>query len=263
MWWSRVVLGARIVAVVWAGLVGLLEVLTYFEIVKPSEKLAPTIWTISLLMIGLGSLGGIISEAVKNRFAAKRERYDKALMSLFIELCRDGGVRFEELGGSVYRAARWRRTIRYEDGTKGTRLVRVHRFRPSGFPAPSGIAWTDRTGAVGECWTTRRPVYKDWHAVAKKYREPITAGEFRSVSKKTKNGFEVEQFNAIARKYSEMQVVPILDQAHDDRQIGVLSVDRLYVEDGVFQAVLDLRISLRLISATSAAVGSILKPRDN
>ncbi|WP_353113860.1 hypothetical protein [Microbacterium sp.] len=263
MWWSRVVLGARIVAVVWAGLVGLLEVLTHYEIVKPSEKLAPTIWIISLLMIGLGSLGGIISEAVKNRFAAKSQKYDTALMSLLIELCRDGEVRFEDLGGSVYRAARWRRTVRHPDGSKGTRLVRVHRFRPSAYPAPSGITWTDKTGAVGECWSKHRPVPKNWHAVAAKYQEPITATDFRGVSKATKNGFELEEFNAIAGKYSELLAVPVWDPAHDDRQIGVLSVDRLYTEGDSFKAVLNLAASQRLISATSATIGSILRPRGN
>ncbi|MFT4281497.1 hypothetical protein [Microbacterium sp.] len=261
MWWRRIVLWARVIAVTWAGLVGLLEVLVHYELVTPSPRVQPTIWIISLSMIGLGSLGGIIGDAVKQRFAERKSLYDNALMTLLIELSRDQTARFEDLGGSVYRPARWRRTVRHEDGTRSVRLKRVHRFRPSAFPLPSGITWTARTGAVGECWTSHRPVPKNWQAVAAKYQGPVGAADFRRVSKETKNGFSLDEFNAIAHRYSEVLAVPVWDPARDDKQVGVLSVDRLYAEDVTFKPILSSTVAQRLVAATSAAVGSILKPQ--
>ncbi|MBZ4488029.1 hypothetical protein LQ938_11885 [Microbacterium sp. cx-55] len=261
MWWKHVVFWAKVAAAIWVGLVGLLEVLTRYEVVEPNDNLQPTVWVISLIILGVGSVGELIGEAVKNRFAEKKGRYDAALMSMVIELCRDGTLRFEDLGGSVYRRARWRRTVTHEDGTKSQRLKRVHRFRPSAYPPPSGITWTARTGAVGECWEKHRHIYKDWHAVASKYPDPLTATEYARVSKSTKNGFTLEEFNSIARKYSELLAVPIYDPLNDEKQLGVLSVDRLFDSEQSFAPVLGKEPKQRLVFAASATIGSILKPQ--
>ncbi|AZS48170.1 hypothetical protein CVS53_02886 [Microbacterium oxydans] len=254
---------ARIVAVVWAGLVGLLEGLIYYEVIVPHEKLQPTVWIISIALIGVGSLGELIGDAVENRYAVKKARYDKAIMSMLIELCRDGSLRFEDLGGSIYKPAKWwRRSVKYDDKSKSRRLKRVHRFRPAEFPPPSGITWTARTGVVGECWDKHRPSYRDWYAVARKYPEPLTEREYARVSKETKNGFSLDEFNAIVRKYSELFAVPIYDPSNDEKQLGVLSVDRVYDdEQSSFTPVLGKDAKQRLVFAASATIGSILRPQ--
>ncbi|WP_144833032.1 hypothetical protein [Microbacterium sp. BH-3-3-3] len=261
MWWKRVVFWARVAAIVWVALVGLNEVLTFYKVYEPSPNLQPTIWLVSVLLLGVGSLGNLIGDAVRDRFAVKRGKLDSAMMSMIIELCADGSLRFDDLGGSVYKPAWLPRFVRDSSGEKVQRLKRVHRFRPSASSPPSGISWTARTGAVGECWSLRRPVYKDWHAVASRYKEPLTATEFARVSKATRNGFSLDQFNVIASKYSELLAVPVYDPQNDAKLIGVVSVDRLFDPDVAYTKTLDASPKKRLVFAASAAIGIILKPQ--
>jgi hypothetical protein len=261
--WSRLVFWLRLGAVLFAGIVGLLAVLDFYQVLQLSPNFDPWVWSISLAIIAADNVGTLISRAVRARLGRKDAKIEAALMSLLLAVTDAGDLRFQDLGASVY-VTTWRGRLRGRSGRRPMPLKRIHRFRPSGYPLRSGIAWSAATGAVGECWRTHRVVHKKWHAIATTYDGvELDEAQFAKISKDARSGFTCEQFNAIVGKYSEIVTVPIWHGRNDRRQIGVLSLDRVFQADQPdFSYQLGKKDVLAVASATASAAGRILKPSD-
>lgn len=256
--WSKIVLVGRIIAVAWALWVGIMEVLTYYQIVTVQLNFQPIVWLVSLVVMGIGSLGGIIGDHLAESKTKKGRKYEAALMGLLINLSGASDIRFQHLGGSVYtQAPRWQQFLHRRSHPDTTLLHRIHRFRPADYPPPSAIRWTSRTGAVGECWTAHRTIHKSLYEVAEQSQGGLTPKQFDVLESGSQGGFTVGEFNIIAPKYSEVLATPLLDK--QDRQIGVLSIDRSYVRVNQFESRLDDPGIQPNISATAAIISNIME----
>jgi hypothetical protein len=262
MSWSRLVKWLRISAAVWAGGVPVVLVLQAIKVVPALPKLETAAWIISLVIIGVDNVGTLFSRSRNARRRTRDDEIGKALMSLLIDLARNSTVRFEELGASIHVVSR-RDRIRGRSANPA-RLVRIERFRPSGYPSESGVHWTPAKGAVGEAWTKRKAIYRNWSAVGKKWDGvDISEERWAKIPKDTKDGFDRGDFMAIVGKYSEVLAEPIW---HPDggRLVGILSIDRAFSAVEVsFKPELDAQGTRQIATATASVVGNILIPKKN
>ena len=253
--WGKIVFGLRIAAASWVGLVALVAALQAVGLVPQLPKVEPFAWVFSLIIIGIDNAGTIVSRKYHASKKRRDSEIEKVVMSLLIG-CVDGkpSLRFEHLGASVYVRA-WR-----QPRTGPTRLKRIKRFRPAGLPQQSGIRWTSLTGAVGECWRTKRVVTKDWQKVAERYADTaIDDAAFQRISADTRAGFTREEFVAIVGSYSEVVAVPIWHPGKESTMLGVLTVDRAFRgQDATFRPT--LATTRRRAEAAAAVLAHTIKP---
>ncbi|KAM9866739.1 hypothetical protein ACIFOC_00431 [Leucobacter aridicollis] len=230
--WARIVLVLRIATLVFAGLVTLGLFLSAQKIIEINSGWEKWVWGTTLVVIVVDNVGTLFT---RRHFRIKHQRekdIENTLMSTLLAISRTKRVRFEELGMSVYVPRRFNWKF-WQSRSRPRMLKRIHRFRPSGFPQQSGIAWTELTGAVGECWRDRKLVYWDGVAIARRHSpealSEMTQQAYESISTETKQGFSLEQFKSITGKYSEVAATPIWDNRLERKLIGILTIDRAYV----------------------------------
>lgn len=247
--WGRFVFGARIAAVVWVAFVGAVVAAAHFGFLAEDSRLEPSVWVISLILLGLENVGTLVSRAIHRRVRNRNADIEKALMALLIQVSqRQPALRFETLGANVFKA--------HKDGT----LERIVRFRPAG-PQQTAVEWTDGKGAIGECLRGKRAAYTDWHAIAMRYREPVDEARWQRMPVKTKQGFTREEFNAILHKYSEVRTEPIWNSSTGSKLIGILTLDRSFSRDDSFVARLDEKLVRENVQATASVVSGMLHSR--
>lgn len=256
--WPRVVFWLRLGAVAWVTLVGVVAALQASGTVPRLPKLEPWAWAFSLVILGIDNAGTLISRGVHKIARERNAELEKALMSLLIDVARSGGVRFEDLGASVFQPSRLDRLVRREPH----QLVRTVRFRPSDYPLQSGIDWAPSKGAVGAAWSGRKEVYKNWRNIAERWGgvDDMSDDQFKRISASSRMNFSKKEFLAIAGKYSEVLVLPIWHRKKN-RMIGVLSIDRAFkAEDATFTPELEKKGTREVAAATASLVGRILHP---
>lgn len=257
--WGKISFWLRWAAAAWAGGVAVVAILQQEQILPKTENFEPWVWAISLGVIGLDNIGTLAVRAVRRRKQDRKSRIRAALMGQFIFMANSRQVRFEELGGSVFVPGRlnW---LRKRMG-RTERLRRIERFRPSESPQKSGIAWTEATGTVGVAFRMQRGAYKNTHSIAKKYAGvELEPAQFERVSLAARDGFDMQQFNAIAGKYSEILAEPIWHLGKERKLLGVVTVDRAFdAEQDTFTPELDGNGFAKNLSTTAILIARILR----
>ncbi|WP_404474220.1 hypothetical protein [Microbacterium aerolatum] len=258
--WSRVVFWLRFSAAVFAGLAAILAVYNYYAQDKLPDAFEPVTWGIALGIVMFDNVGTLISRKYHEVKGTRRKRIEKALMSMVINLSKTHGIPFDEIGASVYVPRKtWSWWVKKH---KTQRLKRLVRFRPAGYPQQSGVNWGAGKGMVGDCWDTRTSRYLNSHKIAETYNgAPLSEAQFHKLAKATRRGFTVQEFNAIAGKYSEVRAEPLWHERKERELIGVLSIDRAFVaEDDRFSPRLDKKQTREVAAAAAYTVSDILKP---
>lgn len=258
--WAKTVLWLRIAAAVWAAIVGLGVILQVAEIIPALPKLEPWVWGVSLGIIAIDNVGTLFVRKARADKADREAKLQNVLQAALRQLVGTRELRLEDLGANIYLAERWQR---FKSTPPSTKLERVARYRPIGYPQQSGVDWTEKKGAVGECWRVRRPVYKDWHAIANRYAgSELTEGAFDKIPEETRSGFDFRDFQAIVGKYDEIVTEPIWHPGKPDVMIGVLAIDRARQADGgTFVASLGKRATHETAGTAARSISAILKPK--
>ena len=165
--WAKTVAWLRAAAALWAGIIGVLAILQGLNVIPTAPKVEAFVWVVSLSIIALDNVGTLVSRRIHSRRTQREEKLDQAAMSLAIALAQTQAVRFEELGICIYVETRWSKVFGRSRPQEG--LKRIRRFRPAGYPQQSGVTWTSAKGTVGECWTNKTVVHKDWSAIARRW----------------------------------------------------------------------------------------------
>ncbi|MBT2497125.1 hypothetical protein J7E45_16050 [Microbacterium sp. ISL-59] len=261
--WSKIVFWLRLGAAVFAGVAAILGVYNHYAPAKQKlpEEFEPITWGIALGIVMFDNVGTLISRKVHAVRSGRRTRIEKALMSMIINLAKTHTLPFDEIGASVY-VPYWRDVVMRRPLAK-VRLKRIIRFRPAGYPLQSGVNWRAGKGMVGYSWESRSSRYLNTHAIAKAHgHQELTAAQFARLSKDTRCGFTVAEFNAIAGKYSEVRAEPLWHGRKERTLVGVLSIDRAYIdEDDRFSPKLDKKQTREVAAAAASMVSDILKPR--
>jgi hypothetical protein len=253
--WTKTIWWLRFAVVLWVASIGVVTALQAVGLVPALPKLSPYVWVISLVILGVDNLGTLISRKYNSNKRRTLDEIERALMTLVITVAHETTLRFEDLGAGVYVIS----THWWKRGSK-EQLSRIKRFRPAGYPQQSGISWSSRTGAVGECLRTRKPVHKNWQRLAEKYGEvEVPDEQFNKMPEQTRCGFTRDEFNTIVGKYSEVLAVPIWHGRKERTMLGILTVDRAFKgQDDNFISRLQ---STRDVAASAASVVSrSLKP---
>lgn len=255
--WSKAVLVARIVAVAWAVLVGIALALSAVGMIEVDPELETTGWIISIAIIGVDNLGTMVKRKVNHDNRRFHSDIDEAVLPMLTQLAETEKVRFEHLGGSVYRLKprRWfSRTPR--------ELHRVRRIRPSNYPTRNGAHWTTATGQVGEAFRVGEMVYMDWHDAGmewRNYRPRIDA--FEELDLEVRGDHSYAEFTAAANRYSEIVAIPLFSPRDDSKVVGVLTIDRLFQPDGTeYTPFLNTQVAQRIYAGPQELIASILKP---
>lgn len=260
--WSRIVFWLRLGAAVFAGVAAVLGVYNYYATQENKLPLwvEPAIWGVSLGIIMFDNVGTLVSRKIHAVRGDRQRRIEKSLMSLIIRLSKDHGIPFDELGASVYVPSRIDLMMRRP--LHQVRLKRIIRYRPTGFPQQSGVAWTPQKGKVGESWRMKSTRYLNSHKIAAKYRSTeLTQAQFGRISESTRGGFSRQEFMSIIGKYSEIAAEPIWHGGKERTMLGVLSIDRAYIdEDDKFSPKLDKKTTREVSAAVASTVSDILKP---
>lgn len=174
-----------------------------------------------------GGIGAYRGSKAPGRDAAEA-RTQKTLMALMVEIAKKRGVDVEYLGVSVWvPRIRWVRQfgpIRVPERV----LVRVIRFRMIDHPQATEVTWRRGKGAIGACWATKVVIHRDWHDQAKQHSSPtLSADDFGSMGSDVQDGFEHQEFVAIASKYSEVLATPVLSEG--GAVLGVISIDIAFI----------------------------------
>jgi len=262
---------ARILAGLWVAAVAVFAGLQTLGYIPQTPKLEPIAWVISLVIIGLESVGSIIRERVDTGRARLRADLDRWCLTFVLEHLRDGhqarGLTFEELGLSVWvptMLSRFRGRF-MKLPREEYRFRRLNRFRPDGYPQSSAIQWSGSIGTLGQCWREQKEEYWDCHAIAAKYDGvEMTDKEYARIAAKTRQGFSRAQFTRIVSKYSEIKATPIMHTDPErDMMIGVLTIDRVYTADQTpFIRHLDSSATQQRAVAAAAGVASTLSGKN-
>lgn len=231
--WMRFVTWARAGAALYAALITLGVALQSLKILPDLPKLEPFVWVVSLAIIAVDNIGTLISRRIHSRWTQRTEKLEKASIGLGVALARHHkAVRFEEIGVTVYVETRRSRMHRRFGGSSPAVLKRLSRHRPTGHPQQSGIAWTEGKGVVGTCWAEQKTTYRNLHKVAKQYAEAPVADEaaYLKISAATRQGLDRFEFAKVIGKYSEVLAEPIWDHRRERRLMGVLTVDRVFID---------------------------------
>lgn len=260
VWWPKVVFWLRLAAVAWAATIPIVLILQTNGLVPALPKLETAAWIISLVVLGVDNLGTLISRAVHRRIRSVDGEVEKVLLGALNDISRSAGIQFWEMGASVYRPSRLDRMFR--PSREPRRLVRIKRFRPTGYPQQSGVNWAPGKGVVGVCWESRKELYKDWTAIARAWGgSEINDDQFGKIPHATRMGFTRREFATIADKYAEIIAVPIWHSRKDNKMIGVLSIDRSFRDDDASVTVqLGKKGTREVAAATASVVSRILVP---
>jgi len=256
--WAKIVLGLRVGAAVWAGLVGLGVILQVAEVVPALPKLEPWVWGISLAIIAVDNVGTLFVRKARSEREARDQKLQSVLQTALRQLVGSRELRLEDLGANVYVAKGWKR---FKATPDTVRLNRVARYRPIGYPQQSGVDWTEQKGTVGKAWRKRGAVYQDWHLVANRYAGgELTEAGFAMIPEETRSGFSFREFAAIVDKYDEVLAEPIWHPGKPGVMIGVLTLDRAHQDaDGTFVQMLGKRATYETAGIASASISAILK----
>lgn len=224
----RVVLVARVCALVFTVAVGIGVFLHHQGILPDLGVLETAVWVTGLLILGIDNLGTLVSRHQAEKKRERNQKLDDILMQLLVGVAKSGSVRLEELGASIWLRRRIP-PIRYW-WSEETVLRRIRRLRPMNYPHQSHLTWTSRMGLVGSCFSGKRRRYKDLWNLSTKYDEAtletLTQAQFERISEESRDGFKFEEFKVIAGKYSEMVATPIFSHEEVPKLLGVLSLDR-------------------------------------
>lgn len=261
--WSKIVFWLRLGAAIFAGVAAVFGVYNHYapDEGKLPDWFEPTTWGIALAIVMFDNVGTLISRKVRSFRSGRKAAIEKALLGMIINLAKTHSIPFDEIGASVY-VPYWRDTVRRPALNK-YRLKRIVRFRPAGYPLQSGVKWSAGKGMVGHSWETRSSRYLNTHAIAKSYGgQDLTQAQFMRLSKDTRCGFTVEEFNVIAGKYSEVRAEPLWHGRKERSLVGAISIDRAYIaEDDRFSPKLDKKETREVAAAAASVVSDILKPR--
>lgn len=261
--WSKIVFWLRLGAAVFAGVAAILGVYNHYaaDDQKLPEGFEPITWGIALAIVMFDNVGTLISRKVHAVRSGRRSRIEKALMGMIINLAKTNALPFDEIGASVY-VPYWRDVALRRSSDK-VRLKRIIRYRPAGYPLQSGVNWRAGKGMVGSAWQSRSSRYLNTHAIAKAHGgQDLSPAQFARLSKDTRCGFTVAEFNAISGKYSEIRAEPLWHGRKERVLVGVLSIDRAYIaEDDRFASKLDKKQTREVAAAAASLVSDILKPR--
>ncbi len=148
----------------------------------------------------------------------RQEDAEKAAVGAMIEISELTKVPVGDLGVSVYKIRKGWLSPDYLD--------RVIRYRISHYPPPSNVDWTKGKGAIGYCWETKQPAYRNRNSVARRFvGAPPDDQQWSSMTEKDRGGFDREDFAEVVHKYCEVAAVPIIDEGGIIR--GVLALDRM------------------------------------
>jgi len=257
--WNFIVVAGRIVIAVAAIAAVFVSILQTQGVLPKNDLLTASVTFVSLIVIALDNLVTLIRRGARDKRVKRELEISNALMALLLNVGKQNSLRFEQLGACVYVAKKpiWTRT---------TELVRISRFRPSGYPQQSGVTWRPKKGVVGQAWGDRKTTYKNWHAVAERYSNAeITDESFKKIGLAARSGFTKADFVSIVGKYSEILAEPIWDTRVKKKCIGIVAIDRQY-EAGV--AVegepLNHADTRSFLSTTAALLGTVLStPTEN
>lgn len=258
--WARSVFWLRLAAVVWVALVVIGSSLQSTGAIPSLPKLEPWVWAFSLVLLAVDNAGTLISRGVHRRWRGRTAEIESALLTMHVQVSKHG-IPFEQLGSGIFVVSPRDRFFRRSD--QPLRLSRHLRYRPSNYPQQSGVAWAPGKGAVGVCWEARKPVHRNWHNLAKKWRHVDTIADdtWTRIKEETKMGFSKSEFLSIVDKYSEILAVPIWHPEKDNKLIGIMSIDRTYLESNdAFLPVLGSKETREDVVTTSSLVSRILKP---
>jgi hypothetical protein len=253
----------RILAAVWIAAIGVFAGLQGLGYISFAAKLEPLAWTVSLIIIGLESIGSLVRERFEVRRVNLEKQLDRWSLTFVLEQLGTSAMAFEDLGVSVWvpttrsRFAVWL----FKKSRTDHRFARLNRFRPQGHPQQSSITWTGAMGTVGQCWKTQKAVYWDARVIAAKYGEAeISTSQYERIPMAVTRGFSREQFVQVVGKYAEVRAIPIM---HTDtskaKMIGVLSIDRVFDRDDLTpKKYLDGKSTLHRAEAAAAGVSASL-----
>lgn len=256
--WGKIVLGLRVGAAVWAGLVGFGVILQIAEVVPALPKLEPWVWGISLAIIAVDNVGTLFVRKARSEREARDQKLQSVLQTALRQLVAPRELRLEDLGANVYLARGWKR---FKATPDTARLERIARYRPIGYPQQSGVEWTENKGTVGKSWRKRGAVYQDWHRIASRYAgSELAEAAFERIPEETRCGFTFREFAAIVDKYDEVLAEPIWHPGKSGVMIGVLTLDRAHQDDdGTFVQMLGKRSTYETAGLASASISAILK----
>lgn len=260
--WPAISLTARIVIIAYTAIVGLGAAANALGFVTPLPELEMWIWFLSLIVLGVENVITLFVRHVRTRRGKRGAALEDALATALIQIVRENpALHLEELGANVYMFSRWDRFRRVDH--EQTRLNRVARLRPGRYPQQSGVDWAAGKGAVGVCWSMKKRIHRDWHALAEKYGSAeLDRATFDAIPDATRCGFTLTEFQAIVGKYSEVLAEPIWDPRKTGVITGVITIDRAYrATSEVFMAQLDKRATHASAGIAAGVVSRILKPR--
>lgn len=260
--WAAITLTVRIVIIAYTAIVGLGAAAHALGLVTPLPQLEKWVWFVSLIVLGVENIATLVVRHFRTKRGKRSAALEDALASALIQIVRENpALHLEELGANVYMYSRWDRWRRVDH--EETRLNRVARLRPGRYPQQSGVAWIAGKGAVGVCWTMKKRIHRDWHALAEKYGSvELDQATFDAIPEVTRCGFTLTEFQAIVGKYSEVLAEPIWDPRKTGVIMGVITIDRAYRQTNeVFMAQLDKRATHGSAGIAAGVVSRILKPR--
>lgn len=143
----------------------------------------------------------------------RKEAIRKALLPVLRQIARTHQLDVTILGASTYTTGR-------------KRLKRVDRYRMSELPQESKVTWISNKGVIGQAWKTSEIRHVDWLPIHKKWGKGQIKNEadWALVPDEDRFGFEMDEFNNIVDKYSEILAVPML-RAGSAKCVGVLAID--------------------------------------
>lgn len=260
--WAAISLTARIAIIAYTAIVGLGAALTALGIITALPKLDTWVWFISLIVLGVENIVTLVIRHFRSKRGSRGAKLEDALASALIQIVRENpALHLEELGANVYWFSRWDRFRRADH--KQTRLNRIARFRPGRYPQESGVAWSAGKGTVGLCWSMKKRVHRDWHAVAERWGNvELDQKAFETIPEGTRCGFTLTEFQAIAGKYSEVLAEPIWDSRKNGVMLGVITIDRAYrpAASEVHMPQLDKRATHGSAGIAAGVVSRILRP---
>lgn len=264
MWWDGLVRVLRIFAGAWVALIAIVAALQANGLVPELPKLEPYAWVISLVIIGVDSIGSLFANKVRKSRMSQKDRVERAMMGLVLNLSMQRVVRFEELSASVFvptRLSRLKQKVLRKTSVD-IDLVRFKQFRPGGFPAQSGVRFTSSKGVVGECWRTKKNVHKDLEGLAARWASvELTEDAFQKIKASSRQGFTLEEFQVVVGKYTEIAAEPIWHPSKDGKLVGILTLDRPRAETTEqFRPKLGAEETQQQLVAIAKLVGDILHP---
>jgi hypothetical protein len=265
--WNRTVTVGRVVMAILATVAVVISVLQSEGIVPANKTLANIVTYGSLVIIALDNVVTLIRRSARDRRLKKEQDIAAAAMALLLDVCKKPELRFEKLGVCVYVAENkwkwsWTNPLSF---FRETELVRVHRFRPSGYPQQSGVTWRSGKGVVGQAWQDQRTTYRNWQSIAARWADAdISEPAFERIPKGTRSGFTRSDFVSIAGKYAEIVAEPIWDKRVNNKCIGVVALDRQYEADVTFSGnPLNHADTRSFLSTTAALLGTVLSTATN